>query len=392
MTEKTLFVDDLSHEYSNETTDVTERYGSFLHAIWPRARSPATEYEAFARYLQWNIDLVSWPSKQPNPSLYAARTQTQLANMILIMKHNAHLDRTKLVERLQTQFPGMRAIQIRRSMDLAVRLWLTLHVRSTDCLLGPKMPHISIVSWDEDMTLAELIRTSLPLDETNPAVSTGVRASGMSPGFNIANLRRLCSVGVDWATSLQDHLRYDRTTNRVTVYPHAVVLASHASDGADSVYPTDFLKETLRTLDVLFPLGDVATRRYLRDCGQTQVLRTHWPGESDGSRCARGGLSALASLDEFAYWRPRMLELTEVFDRPPESFRQLWTDRRNAMAWWTFWLAAIIALLTVVFGIITSYASFRQVALAQASLRLALAQAEDSSQLEASRIRREHLI
>lgn len=53
----------------------------------------------------------------------------------------------------------------------------------------------------------------------------------------------------------------------------------------------------------------------------------------------------------------------------------MWHDRRNPVQWWTFWLAAIITVLTVVFGIIASYTGFRQVATAEQAFQFSVLQA-----------------
>jgi hypothetical protein len=54
-------------------------------------------------------------------------------------------------------------------------------------------------------------------------------------------------------------------------------------------------------------------------------------------------------LRGFKYMREHLLELyEEVFLSPPASWAQLWSDRRNPQQWFTFWLALIIAILTVI--------------------------------------------
>jgi hypothetical protein len=53
------------------------------------------------------------------------------------------------------------------------------------------------------------------------------------------------------------------------------------------------------------------------------------------------------TLLDFDYWRDRLLELHEIFQSPPVSWAQLWRDRRNPQQFWTFWVALMILLLTV---------------------------------------------
>ena len=51
----------------------------------------------------------------------------------------------------------------------------------------------------------------------------------------------------------------------------------------------------------------------------------------------------------------------------PRTMRQWWHDRRNPVEWATFWVAVVIFVLTVIFGVISSvtgimqvYASFKE--------------------------------
>lgn len=69
------------------------------------------------------------------------------------------------------------------------------------------------------------------------------------------------------------------------------------------------------------------------------------------------------------------MDLHDVFEQAPRSVLQIWFDRRNPIQWWTFWLAAVIAVLTVVFGVISSYTGYRQAFLAEKAHRLQVWQA-----------------
>lgn len=47
--------------------------------------------------------------------------------------------------------------------------------------------------------------------------------------------------------------------------------------------------------------------------------------------------------------------LKQVYDEAqPKTLRQWWHDRRNAVQWYTFWVAVLVLILTVVFGLIQS--------------------------------------
>src|SRR5271155_1588790 len=157
------------------------------------------------------------------------------------------------------------------------------------------------------------------------------------------NLRKMCRVDVQWTPNLKDHLSYDRSTRRLWVYPHKICLVSHLD--CCQVFPKDLLQETLRTLDLLFPFGEERAEKWLE--------ANHQPFHRSSSSSYRKPRAT--DLTEFFYWRKQLVELYDVFQQSPETILQMWHDRRNPMQWWTFWLAALIAVLTVLFGVISSY-------------------------------------
>lgn len=108
------------------------------------------------------------------------------------------------------------------------------------------------------------------------------------------------------------------------------------------------MTETLQTLDLLFPFGKESIHNFLDDNGQ------------DFHRLSSPDPSGTVHLGDFRYWQKRLIELHEVYNQGPKSFLQMWYDRRNPVQWWTFWLAGIIADLTVVFGVIASYTGFNR--------------------------------
>ena len=60
-------------------------------------------------------------------------------------------------------------------------------------------------------------------------------------------------------------------------------------------------------------------------------------------------------IKEFYFWRDRIVYLKQVFDdAEPKTLGQWWYDRRKRVQWATFWVAAIILILTVFFGLVQS--------------------------------------
>jgi hypothetical protein len=115
---------------------------------------------------------------------------------------------------------------------------------------------------------------------------------------------------------------------------------SGCSSRSRTTIPRTVLSETIRSLNLLFPFWDERTHNLLEREGQT----FHQVGPFDDHRAL--------NLCEFDHWRDRLSELyEEIFQSPPVSWAQLWTDRRNPQQFWTFWIALVILALTVVSAI-----------------------------------------
>ena len=106
--------------------------------------------------------------------------------------------------------------------------------------------------------------------------------------------------------------------------------------------PFEVLKETKLSLDLLFPFWDNRTVAFLES--EKQTFHEHGPFE----------VIRTLTLSDFDHWRDRLLELhEEIFQSPPVSWAQLWRDRRNPQQFWTFWVAIMILLLTVMSTVAT---------------------------------------
>ena len=70
-------------------------------------------------------------------------------------------------------------------------------------------------------------------------------------------------------------------------------------------------------------------------------------------------------IDNFEYWHDRLVILKQVFDEAePGNLKQWWFDRRKRVQWYTFWVAALVLGLTVIFGIVQCVEGALQVYLA----------------------------
>ncbi|KAI9862864.1 MAG: hypothetical protein M1830_006160 [Pleopsidium flavum] len=112
--------------------------------------------------------------------------------------------------------------------------------------------------------------------------------------------------------------------------------------------PPDFLDETLRTLSLLLPSTDRRSKKWFR----AKQERFHL--DPKAGSCVH--LNAAArQIDNFKYWRDRLLILKQAFDdSEPKTIGQWWNDDRKKVQWYTFWVAALVLALTITFGLIQS--------------------------------------
>jgi hypothetical protein len=119
-----------------------------------------------------------------------------------------------------------------------------------------------------------------------------------------------------------------------------------------NLYPDDILEETENTLRLLFPPVELKSAK-----------RTKLVAEKEGVDI-EAAIAAYASLDlgSYPFWHERLEKVQKTYDAAhPKRMKQWWFNRRDKVAWATLWVAVIVFVLTVVFGMIQSVTSIMQV-------------------------------
>jgi hypothetical protein len=106
------------------------------------------------------------------------------------------------------------------------------------------------------------------------------------------------------------------------------------------------VEETLRTLALLFPERDKKVKKWFAKVQKKNGL------DPLAQRC--GQLNKRnRNIEKFKFWRDRLTILKQTFDESePKTVSGLWNDDRKKVQWFTFWIAALILVLTIVFGFI----------------------------------------
>jgi hypothetical protein len=251
-------------------------------------------------------------------------------------------------------------------------------------------PRTPIIQWDDRSALVDFIAGNFPRATTSGSAQ-------LDHTFTAANMNRLSGIDIEWTPCLADHLRFDKRRRLLRVYPFKQILIDHLgmwgskSERGDysssrfatplticlnnptksrsrTVLPLSVLKETLLSLNLLFPHWDTLTDNFMLQHDQT----FHRDGPFDDPRPL--------NLSDFDHWRNRLLELHQIFHSPPVGWTQIWADRRNPLQWYTFWIAIVILILTIIFGIISSVTGIFQTYLSYESVRLSRLQLAATSQ------------
>jgi hypothetical protein len=334
---------------------------SFVIAtLWPQAALTLDKYDCFFTYYQRCIQQITESIVEPHSpeGIFAMVSYGDFDIVVNGLRRDHDKTKSEAAQALRADFNGKSTEQCLRSMELVVRICLTLNVKVMDVRLATS--GISF-TWKDDISLHALVRAKFPQYRSPTGLTYTAESIMLDSEFTAPNLQYICGVKVKFIDNLANHLRYDDVADCVDVYPHKVCLISHLQ--SPTFFDADVLEETIRTLDLLFPL-DGSTGRFLAKRDQ----RFH---ELDYSEAA---WDKAIDLSEFVHWRRRLTILHQVFKRQPTKLYQMWHDRRNPLQWATFWLAATIAILTIVFGAISSYTSFRQVSLAQRAYDLSILQ------------------
>ncbi|KAK5057757.1 hypothetical protein LTR84_011758 [Exophiala bonariae] len=318
--------------------------------------------EAFQDYFDFYENELSWlkaslpPGADQIPGIIP-QTHDELLTFALMLGDNAHRDRREARAMLKSQMDllNVNDWELDRSIDTTLRLWLQINVREAGS--GTSIPE---VHWEDDQSLEHFLGSLFPVEEWD----LGARERRLNPQFTVANMVEICDLKISWTTSLEDHLRLERWDKQkvLWIFPHkrtlcALLAEAGSPSGRKCPIPLSVIRETIQTLDLLFPFWDQHTKAFLKREGQTfhEIIAAPQHGRR-------------MHLLDFPHWKVRLLDVyEEIYQSPPVSITQLWRDRRNPQLWSTFWTAVVILLLTLlctVFAVISTIASSLQAWLA----------------------------
>ena len=237
----------------------------------------------------------------------------------------------------------------RVSIFLAVRLWLMLNVGSS--ATNTFVPGRSNPEWPEHQSLDDFINSCFPVSELGPKISQ------WPSSVNAYSLERIGGFKVIWTDHIADHLYLNEDMDTITIYHHVQVLRGlQHHDLSEEALPERLLLETLQTLALLISRANRDCKRWFEKVHSQDV------GDIDKAAGDVALLHWARSPEKYKYWGQRLLVIKDAYDASePKDLGQWWHDRRRKVQWYTFWVAILVLVLTIVFGLIQSVTGVMQV-------------------------------
>lgn len=204
------------------------------------------------------------------------------------------------------------------------------------------------VRWPAGNSLRQAVAAAFatktdPTKDLDPSSTSAPSIKGLT----MVALTKQHGYAIHWTDNLKEHLTIKGKT--FWIYKHKLLLAAFLQRPANArtdVIPRAILEEALDTLNLLFPPGHKKTSRLLKEHSQ--------PFHSRG-RCGRPPpppppSSSPDDNSPYSHWGAQLSQLRLALDQPHAlGLRSIFLrrDRRNLVESVNFWLALLVAVLTV---------------------------------------------
>ena len=145
----------------------------------------------------------------------AILTHEQLLEFVEILAKNPQANcpqlRKKIFKSEGTDKYNHSEAGLNDTINLALRLWFTIDVREEIYA-----PATFTTQWNDDSTLEAFVTSLFPGPRFTSFYSKEHLALGSD--FTAVNLRRFGGISIDWTCNLNEHLLFERDTQRLKVY------------------------------------------------------------------------------------------------------------------------------------------------------------------------------
>ena len=230
-------------------------------------------------------------------------------------------------------------------VDLAAGLWLMLSISKYPGDISYDEPII----WEYEESLVSLGL----MDKTFSSQCNSTDLVKLPQSFTAAHLEQIAGIKVIWTSNLADHLLLKDDDTKLMLFHQVSILQLHKKCPT-TLLPKDLVDETIRSISLLIPpvLGE-PNPWFQQQRKKSQI-------DAQAGVCERLN-SSERQIGKFEYWRDRLVLLKRTFDdAEPRNISQLWWDDRKKTQWFTFWVAVLVFVMTVFFGIVQSVAGIVQ--------------------------------
>lgn len=302
-----------------------------LSELWPEISFTPTSFDepSYTHYFD-HLGILISQFNRGHRRLFVD-TFEDVVFLVRTLRVHPNLPLSIILQQLWPHFQDIDERAIKRSLELAIRLWLTININSRPLAWGIVDTYQRALDWSVELSLQDVLEERFA---RRPSV-TAKKLPLIDGSFTAAYLVDVCGMTLNWTDYLSDHLRPDPNNQVLTVYKHKICLINHLQ--APSAIPTSVLDEALNTMNLLFPFGDLATLRLLNREGHSEIYGL--------GNCQK---KRELDLSKYSYWGEELETLLHRFHHPPKTWRQLVMDRRNLIEWAAFWMTVMMAFLTFV--------------------------------------------
>ncbi|KAH8696842.1 hypothetical protein GQ44DRAFT_666101 [Phaeosphaeriaceae sp. PMI808] len=347
----------LQERLADSTPLKHETKSAIIDSLWPR--HPPIQLDDLENY-DW-APYFDYYVNQCHHSLQSqsvvVRTHQDIVKLSYIFRKNA--PRENIEEQLRNALAKVNAKtketnstdkleameeDVNNTINLVARLYLMVNVRASEATLTTGRTKLR---WTDGSPRSFL------LDQFKHSESLHDISIKFEKTFTARNIERIAGIAIHWTDNLADHLRMlDAEDKTVAIFHHASFLKYQATlvfpPFFPPLYPTGLVEETLRTLALLFPQHDRETKTWL----QLQSKMNSYIIDKQLLKCGRLRLDD-RQKNNFHFWHDRLVILKQAYDESrPATLSQWWLDRRNTVQWYTFWVAIVVLLLTIFFGLV----------------------------------------
>lgn len=278
-------------------------------------------------------------------------THWHLVETIALLKN--HGSTREEVAATVMQDPGIAQSEslARTLVDLAAGLWLMLSISKYPGDISYDEP----ILWKDHERLMEE-QHELSKGPINKAFSHRYNSTDLvklPQAFTAAHLEQIGGMKVEWTSNLADHLLLKDDDTKLMLFHQVSILQLHKKSPT-TLLPKALVDETIRSISLLIPpvLGE--PNPWFQQQRKTFLI------DAQAGVCDRLN-SSERQIEKFAYWRDRLVLLKRTFDdAEPRNISQLWWDDRKKTQWFTFWVAVLVFIMTVFFGVVQSVAGIVQ--------------------------------